>query len=200
MIAPFSGLKRDYSLRKHEVSPFEPGLRAQVEIVNLSPAELAAQLQIVYRVEVVILVVTRPGAVHSAGLIVGDGPGIERCRSIARAEKANVVFTGFRKDVEKFLSIADVFVLPSFSESLNYSLVEAAYMEVPVVCTDIGVISSDSALLVRTGDEKQIAEAIDSSLSRRDMKRERRAKEYAMGFDWGKTADAYIRIMGELSR
>lgn len=131
-------------------------------------------------------------------IIVGDGPDMEKCRRLAMEENANVVFTGFRGDVANFLSIADVFVLPSFSESLNYSLIEAAYMGVPIVCTDIGIIKSDSAILARVGDEHSLGHAINKALSSDSRQRIRNAKHYASGFDWRSAADEYMKIMKRL--
>lgn len=128
-------------------------------------------------------------------LIIGDGPEMEKLRRLARDELADVVFTGFRQDVAGFLSIADVFVLPSISESLNYSLVEAAYMGVPIVCTDIGIIGSDSAIMVRPKDEKALADGINAVLARKNSRMIANARRYALGFDWNKTADEYIKLM-----
>jgi glycosyltransferase involved in cell wall biosynthesis len=128
-------------------------------------------------------------------IIAGDGPDMEKLRRLAASERANVVFTGFSKDVSALLSIADVFALPSLSESLNYSLVEAAFMGVPIACTDIGIISSREAFLARPRDERSLADAISHALSAGNGKMLKRARKYAESFDWDATAEKYIRIM-----
>lgn len=132
-------------------------------------------------------------------LIVGDGPDMERMKRLAKEELADVVFTGFRSDVTNFLSIADVFVLPSLSESLNYSLVEAAHMGVPIVCTDIGIIGGDSAILVKPTDEKSLAEGINTALGKGNSRLVANARRYALGFDWSRAAELYIRLMRRLT-
>jgi len=67
-------------------------------------------------------------------LVAGDGP----LRSAVRAEGGeHVRVLGFRRDVGRLHSVADVFVLPSRREGLSYALLEAmAYGATPVV-TDI---------------------------------------------------------------
>jgi glycosyltransferase involved in cell wall biosynthesis len=128
-------------------------------------------------------------------IIVGDGPDMEKCRRLAADEKANVVFTGFRNDVANLLSMADAFVLPSLSESLNYSMVEAAYMGIPIVCTDIGIIGRDCASLAKPSDEKSLAKAINEALSEKNGIRTKNAREFALRFDWDSAAKEYMRVM-----
>lgn len=52
------------------------------------------------------------------------------------AQLRNVVFTGFRKDTDRFLSALDIFVFPSHSEAFGIALVEAMSMELPSVCSN----------------------------------------------------------------
>ena len=81
-------------------------------------------------------------------------------------------------DVRPYLRRADVFVLPSLSESSgSLSLLEALQTGVPVVTTSCDgmpedVTDGDSALLVPPGDERSLAQALarlleDGSLRRR---------------------------------
>ncbi len=132
-------------------------------------------------------------------LLVGDGPDMEKLKRLAKEEMADVVFAGFKNDISGFLSIADVFVLPSLSESLNYSLVEAAYMGVPIVCTEIGIMDRKSAILVKPKDEKSLARGINAALGRKNSRIVANARRYAAGFSWGRAADKYVKIMKEVS-
>ena len=52
--------------------------------------------------------------------------------------KNRVIFTGARRDIEKFLPFVDLFVLPSISEGTSHTLLEALASEVPVVATNVG--------------------------------------------------------------
>lgn len=52
----------------------------------------------------------------------------------------NVKFMGFRDDIPSLLQAVDVFVLPSLSEGLPLSILEALSLQKPVVATNVGGI------------------------------------------------------------
>ncbi|MBN3037065.1 MAG: glycosyltransferase family 4 protein [Candidatus Diapherotrites archaeon] len=113
-------------------------------------------------------------------IVVGDGPQRKEYESLARRLGVNAVFTGFREDVNRFLSIADVFVLPSLSESLSYSMLEAMHMGVPCIVTGIGIASEKEAVIVPARDAKALATALITRPKARPG-----AKQYAGSFGWG---------------
>jgi glycosyltransferase involved in cell wall biosynthesis len=100
-------------------------------------------------------------------VIVGDGPlrpSLERMVH-ELGLMGRVVFWGLRRDVREVLSIMDVFVLPSISEGMGLSLMEAMAMERPVVASRVGgvpelVMEGDSGVLVPPADPVQLAEGI----------------------------------------
>jgi len=71
--------------------------------------------------------------------LLGDGPG--RASLEALATKLHVAdcvrFLGFRRDVADILAAADVFAFPSRWEGMPIALMEAMWMGVPVVASDI---------------------------------------------------------------
>jgi glycosyltransferase involved in cell wall biosynthesis len=71
-------------------------------------------------------------------LVVGDGP--ERGRLEAEGVRVGlpVRFCGYHEDVSGFLAAADVFVQPSRSEGLPFSVLEAMAHGLPVVGSDVG--------------------------------------------------------------
>ena len=79
-----------------------------------------------------------PGGVKL--LMVGDGP--DRTAAEARAREAgvwqDVRFIGKQEPVEEILSIADLFLIPSASETFGLAALEAMACGVPVVSSDIG--------------------------------------------------------------
>ena len=79
-----------------------------------------------------------PGGVKL--LMVGDGP--ERAAAEALAREAgvwgDVRFIGKQEPVEEILSIADLFLMPSASETFGLAALEAMSCGVPVVSSDIG--------------------------------------------------------------
>ena len=73
-------------------------------------------------------------------ILIGDGPvrpQIERLVSEHGLEQA-VVFAGEQHDVVPWLSVADLFLLPSAQESFGLAALEAMACEVPVVASKVG--------------------------------------------------------------
>lgn len=75
-------------------------------------------------------------------LLVGDGPDRTHAETLSRelGVYADVRFLGKQEPVEEILSIADVFMMPSGSETFGLAALEAMACEVPVVSSDIGGI------------------------------------------------------------
>jgi glycosyltransferase involved in cell wall biosynthesis len=75
--------------------------------------------------------------------IVGDG--IEKVNLENLAKKLNIEnqirFVGFCNEPSKYVSQADLFVLPSFSEGFGIAAVEAIYQSVPCLCSNVGGIT-----------------------------------------------------------
>jgi N-acetyl-alpha-D-glucosaminyl L-malate synthase BshA len=73
-------------------------------------------------------------------LLVGDGP--DRVPTERKARELGVYddvrFLGKQDPVEEILSIADVFLMPSGSETFGLAALEAMACEVPVVASDVG--------------------------------------------------------------
>ena len=135
---------------------------------------------------------------HYICFIVGDGPSRKEYESLAKHIGANVIFTGFMKDVQNFLSLADVFVLTSVGgESLNYSMLEAAYMKVPIVASDLKILPGDCGIIVPKRDEKAIADAINELSENDKLKKQitENASEYAKKFSWEKAGKEYYNII-----
>jgi N-acetyl-alpha-D-glucosaminyl L-malate synthase BshA len=73
-------------------------------------------------------------------LLVGDGPDRPAAEVLARelGVYGDVRFLGKQEPVEEILSIADVFLMPSGSETFGLAALEAMACGVPVVSSDIG--------------------------------------------------------------
>jgi len=103
-------------------------------------------------------------AIPSKLLMIGDGPErsqAERlCRELGMYE--DVRFLGKLEAVEEVLSMGDLFLLPSETESFGLAALEAMACEVPVVSTDAGGIPElnvhgKSGLLSPVGDVEDMA-------------------------------------------
>jgi len=104
-------------------------------------------------------------------LVVGDGPLKGKLESHAKKLKIehNVSFTGFREDIPQILAIIDIFVLPSLSEGLPVSVIEAMCSGKPVIATNVGgiaevVVDGETGVLIPPKDSKILAEAITELL------------------------------------
>jgi glycosyltransferase involved in cell wall biosynthesis len=75
-----------------------------------------------------------------------------------------VIFAGFVKDVENVYAALDVFLLPSFFEALNNSLLAAMAYEIPSIAFNKGALGEiiehgKSGLLVSGPDAAEISDA-----------------------------------------
>lgn len=119
--------------------------------------------------------------VPSVLVMVGDGP--ERPLAQAEAEQLGlhdaVQFLGKVDGVAAVLRCADVFLLPSASESFGLSALEAMACGVPVVASNVGgipeVIRDGCGVLLPSGDVEGMAEAAMGLLEPSRLKVARRA-------------------------
>jgi N-acetyl-alpha-D-glucosaminyl L-malate synthase BshA len=102
--------------------------------------------------------------VPSKLLLIGDGPERrnleELCRKIGLCHE--VRFLGKQDAVEELLSISDLFIMPSASESFGLAALEAMACEVPVISSNIGGIPEvnihgETGFLSNVGDVEDMA-------------------------------------------
>jgi glycosyltransferase involved in cell wall biosynthesis len=103
-------------------------------------------------------------------LLVGDyeehlNPIKEKNKKLIDNSK-NIITVGFQKDIRRFLSISDLFVLPSYREGLPNSLIEAGSFGIPIIATDINgcneiVNNKKIGLLVEKKDKESLKNAIE---------------------------------------
>jgi N-acetyl-alpha-D-glucosaminyl L-malate synthase BshA len=96
--------------------------------------------------------------------LVGDGPEHERIRGLVQAADLDEVvqFLGERTDLPAVLRGADLFLLPSESESFGLAALEAMSCGVPVIASRVGgvpevVIDGETGLLAPVGDVSAMA-------------------------------------------
>lgn len=104
-------------------------------------------------------------------LLIGDGPIRQELEEEAKRKgiEGNVRFLGFQTDVHSYLSISDVKLLASYSESFPLVILEAARAHVPVISTDVGGVKdliSDPSLgwIVPIKDANAIVKAIENAM------------------------------------
>jgi glycosyltransferase involved in cell wall biosynthesis len=118
-----------------------------------------------YLLEAAALVVPRYPQVRF--LIAGDGPLKESLAELTSHTGLHerFILAGFQSPIGALLSAADLFVLPSLTESFPLALLEAMAYGKAVVATDVGgvreaVVDGVTGLLVPARDSRRLAEAI----------------------------------------
>jgi len=103
--------------------------------------------------------------------LLGSGPLEPKLKELAAARGLDgaVEFGGFSHDVVEFLSGIDVFALPSKSEGLPLSLLEAIASGLPVVATDVGgvrkvVEKTGAGWVCASGDPEALKSAMGSAV------------------------------------
>lgn len=122
-------------------------------------------------------------------LIAGDGelrPQLEEA-VIQYGLSQLVTFAGFRRDVPDLLAAADIFALPSHSEGLPLSLLEAMAAGKAVIVTPVGgmsgtIVDDETGLFVPVADVIALAAAL-----------ERLAADAGLRARLGAAAQSYIR-------
>jgi glycosyltransferase involved in cell wall biosynthesis len=143
-------------------------------------------------------------------VLVGDGPerpGIENLIRELNVGDA-VRFLGLRKDVDRLLHGADLFLLTSVSEGIPLTVIEAMAAGLPVVATDVGglrevVADGLTGLLAPAKGDAGLAACVARLAGDAELRRamgaagRARAKDH---FDEPRMAAEYGRIYRELCR
>ena len=116
----------------------------------------------------------------------------------------SVLFTGFQMDVSEIIATFDVAVLPSFFEGMGRVILEAMAMEKPIVASRVGGIpdlidQGINGLLVRPGDARELADALERVLSDNGLAK-RLGREGRKRIKDQFSADVMVRSIEELYR
>lgn len=113
---------------------------------------------------------------HARLVLVGDGPKRPEIEALIHELGLTdyVVLVGWQADVVPFLAAMDVFVLPSFFEGLNLSMLEAMAAGCPIVATGVGgtlevITDHQTGILVPPADVVALREAIIQVLNNREL-------------------------------
>lgn len=130
--------------------------------------------------------------VPSKLILIGDGPERSDCERLVRELEISdsVKFMGKQDSIPDLLSISDLFLIPSQSESFGLSALEAMSCSVPVISSSIGGLPElnlhgNTGYIAEIGDIERMAKYSIEILS--DEKKykifSRNARKRAMEFD-----------------
>jgi len=141
-------------------------------------------------------------------LLVGDGPDRAACEHRARELGVidDVRFLGKQEPVEEILAIADIFVMPSGSETFGLAALEAMACGVPVVASDIGglpelILDGVSGFLCPLGELDVFEDRIRTLLEQEDIRNrmsEASRKRAVDGFDTDRIIPHYEAYYREI--
>jgi glycosyltransferase involved in cell wall biosynthesis len=145
-------------------------------------------------------------------VFTGDGPLEQDLKRKVRKMgiAKNIIFSGWRDDLAKVISIYDVFVLPSLNEGMGRVLVEAMALGKSIVASDVGgipdlVIHGKNGFLVPAKNPEQLAKYIQVLLENKDKREKMGLAGKKMALNFGaesmieKIAGLYEELLNEIS-
>ena len=158
----------------------------------------------VKRIKDVINIFNNINKLHNSKLLmIGDGPdrlmAEQMCRNLGISKK--VKFLGKLKLIENILSVADIFILPSETESFGLVALEAMASKVAVISSNSGGlpevnIDGYTGFLSDVGDVVKMSNDLSSLLADKDLllKFQLNAFKHAKSFDLPKILPMYEEI------
>lgn len=133
-------------------------------------------------------------------ILVGDGPDRQnveaRCRELGTCN--DVRFLGKQEKIEEILSIADLFMMPSGSETFGLAALEAMSCSVPVISSNIGGlpelnVHGKTGFLCDLGDIDTMAKHAVQILTNDKLRKEMsaNARERAEEFELSRVVSLY---------
>lgn len=130
--------------------------------------------------------------VNSKLLLIGDGPDRSECERLSRelGIYEDIKFMGKQDSIAELLSLSDLFIMPSQSESFGLSALEAMSCSVPAITTSVGGlpelnIHGETGYIAEIGDIERMSKYAIELLS--NVKKYKlfseRARERAMEFN-----------------
>jgi len=144
-------------------------------------------------------------------VIIGDGPEKENLKKSAQSLgiSSRVIFAGFQPDPEKYLSLFDLFALPSRMEAMPVALMQAMAAGKAIVAAKVGgvpelVADHQEGILVPAEDEFMLTRAISRLLREPELAkrlgenaRAKAEREFSLEKMIGSYHQLYLGLIGE---
>lgn len=158
---------RGIDLARFHPSHFSPELRETLGARNKTVFLYVGRIAVEKGLDVFMRSIYSINKTHGGQVqfwITGSGPYL---KDIEELRLPNVVITGEKRGLElaKIYASADVFVLPSGTETFGNVLLEAMASGLPAICTDSGgvtdyTVQNENARICRYGEHESLARAM----------------------------------------
>ena len=141
-------------------------------------------------------------------VIIGEGPerpSIERM-AVELGLREKILFLGYKPDAYKYLPLFDLFVLPSLTEGMPISILEAMQGSIPILATNVGGVpellgGGELGCLVEPGSAMALEEGFLFAYNNRNICSQRAAKAREKVFNTyssRKMAEKYLELYTSL--
>ena len=145
------------------------------------------------------------------GETLGEHKGYaDELKSLARplGIEKKIIWAGFQTQIAEVLQALDIFVMPSYQETLANILMEAMAMQLPIVATDSGgtpecLDYGNCGLLVPPRQAEPLARAVLKYLKDQELRkrmaysaRKRAEDVYSLDVVFGKLEELYYQSLG----
>ena len=148
---------------------------------------------------IVALGLLRKDGIDARLIIIGEGTERKNLEVEAKQQRVEeyVALPGYQSSIGQYLSMYDVMVLPSLTEGLPLTMLEAMRAKIPVIATDVGgmptvIEHGVGGVIVKKQSPTEIAVAVGDLLENREL-----ARSYA-DYSYQKFCENYtVETMGQ---
>ncbi len=140
--------------------------------------------------------------------IFGEGPLKKTCEDYCNSNgiAGKVYFMGFKNNIYDYMSKLDLLVMPSLHEGLPYTILEAMYLKVPVIASDVGglkevIKNNETGILVPPKDIGALSSAIMNIYQNKNSKKDLIINAYDKAcsqFSIKHMTDKYLKAYSEI--
>ena len=158
-------------IQQKDVLVLKRSLGIEDKKIILSVSYLQKRKGIQYLIEAV-LNMNRPDTVL---FIVGDGEYRQALQALVPEQRTEIRFLGYDEETAKYYAIADIFVMPSFSDPWGLTINEAMVAGLPVITTtNVGAqeLIQGNGFVIPPRDSKALQEALECLLDNEQLRHE----------------------------
>lgn len=177
------------------------------KIIVLYSGQIVERKGLVYLIKAIPYILKNCEPKEVIFIITGDGRSLSKVQAIAKNLRLenNLIFTRFlrKEDLIYLYQISDIFVLPSLSEGLPTSILEAMYFGLPIIATNIPSIAEyikNISILIPPRDEMALAKAITEMINEDSLRQKlsKAGKKFVENkYNWPFIAEKYETIYNE---